>query len=125
MIRRDQDNVILRCNELCQQFMVDMYVKIESERLRYLQYNRQRLHAEDYIHLRDVIVSNADNAEIGNSIILPSSYIGSPRHIQEYIQDAWMLWLTCANTADRVYLLYNPKWLEITYLILPGRQDEM
>ncbi|GIZ00105.1 helitron_like_N domain-containing protein [Caerostris extrusa] len=33
MIRRGQDNVILRCRELCQQFMVDMYVKIESERL--------------------------------------------------------------------------------------------
>ncbi|GIY66199.1 helitron_like_N domain-containing protein [Caerostris extrusa] len=29
MIRCGQDNVILRCRELCQQFMVDMYVKIE------------------------------------------------------------------------------------------------
>ncbi|GFX56107.1 helitron_like_N domain-containing protein [Trichonephila clavipes] len=34
MIRRGLDNVILRCRELCQQFMVDMYAKIESERLR-------------------------------------------------------------------------------------------
>ncbi|GFT78758.1 helitron_like_N domain-containing protein [Trichonephila clavipes] len=33
MIRRDQDNVILRCRELCQQFIVNMYGKIESERL--------------------------------------------------------------------------------------------
>ncbi|XP_055600642.1 uncharacterized protein LOC129749634 [Uranotaenia lowii] len=30
MVRRGQDNIILRCRELCQQFMVDMYVKIES-----------------------------------------------------------------------------------------------
>jgi hypothetical protein len=30
MIKCDQD-VILRCRELYQQFMVDMYVKIESE----------------------------------------------------------------------------------------------
>jgi len=35
MIRRGQDNVILRCRELCQQFTVDMYVKIESEQLQY------------------------------------------------------------------------------------------
>ncbi|GBP20921.1 hypothetical protein EVAR_80741_1 [Eumeta japonica] len=41
MIRRGLDNVILRCRELCQQFMVDMYAKIESERLRYLRYNQQ------------------------------------------------------------------------------------
>jgi hypothetical protein len=34
MIRCDQDNVILQCRELCQQFMVDMCVKIESKRFR-------------------------------------------------------------------------------------------
>ncbi|XP_046869143.1 uncharacterized protein LOC124461691 isoform X4 [Drosophila willistoni] len=98
MIRRGQDNIILRCRELCQQFMVDMYVKIESERLRYLRFNQQKLRAEEYIHLRDAIANNADTAEIGNSVILPSSYIGSPRHMQEYIQDAmdiiWIIWTT-------------------------------
>ncbi|GIY66653.1 ATP-dependent DNA helicase [Caerostris extrusa] len=73
MIRCGQDNVILRCLELCQQFMVDMYVKIESERLRYLRHNQQKLRAEEYIHLRDAIANNADTAEIGNSVILPSS----------------------------------------------------
>ncbi|XP_068992255.1 uncharacterized protein [Neodiprion pinetum] len=68
MIRRDQDNVILRCRELCQQFMVDMYVKIESERLRYLRFNQEKLRAEEYIHLRDAIVNNADAAQIANMI---------------------------------------------------------
>ncbi|GIX82126.1 ATP-dependent DNA helicase [Caerostris darwini] len=86
MIRCGQDNVILRCRELCQQFMVDMYVKIESERLRYLRHNQQKLRAEEYIHLRDAIANNADTAEIGNSVILPSSYIGSPRPMQEGIR---------------------------------------
>ncbi|XP_032312010.1 uncharacterized protein LOC116656463 [Drosophila ananassae] len=85
MIRRSRDNIILRFRELCQQFMVDMYVKKESERLRYLRHNQQKLLAEKYIHLRDAIANNADTAEIGNSVILPSSYIGSPRHMQEYI----------------------------------------
>jgi hypothetical protein len=33
MIRSDEDNIILQCCELCQQFMVDMYIKIESQRL--------------------------------------------------------------------------------------------
>lgn len=88
MIRLGRDNIILRYRELCQQFIVDMYVKIESERLRYLRYNQQKLHAEEYIHLRDVVANNADTAEIGDSVILPSSYVGSPRNMQEYIQDA-------------------------------------
>jgi hypothetical protein len=47
MIRCDQDNVILRCRELCQQFMVDIYVKIESERFQYLRFNKKKLRAED------------------------------------------------------------------------------
>jgi hypothetical protein len=47
MIRRDQDIVILRCHELCQQFMVEIYVKIESERFRCLRFNQKKLRAED------------------------------------------------------------------------------
>ncbi|GIY49457.1 helitron_like_N domain-containing protein [Caerostris darwini] len=69
LIRLCQDNVILRWSELCQQFMVDMYVKIESERLRYLHHNQQKLRAEEYIHLRDAIANNADTAEIGRNIL--------------------------------------------------------
>ncbi|GFW91034.1 ATP-dependent DNA helicase [Trichonephila clavipes] len=123
MIGRGLDNVILRCRELCQQFMVDMYAKIESERLRYLRYNQQKLRAEEYIHLRDAINNNAHVAEIGNHVILPSSYVGSPRHMQEYIQDA----LTFVREYERPCLFItftcNPKWPEITSLLLPGQNS--
>ena len=121
MIRQGQDNVILRCRELCQQFMVDMYVKIESERLRYLRYNQQKLRAEEYIHLRDAIINNADTAEIGNSIILPSSYVGSPRHMQEYIQDAMTFVREYGRPCLFITFTCNPKWQEITSLLLPGQ----
>ncbi|CAG9827410.1 unnamed protein product [Diabrotica balteata] len=51
MIRRGLDNVILRCRELCQQLIFDMYAKIEGEQLRYLRYNHLKLPAEEYVHL--------------------------------------------------------------------------
>lgn len=121
MIRRGQDNIILRCRELCQQFMVDMYVKIESERLRYLRHNQQKLRAEEYIHLRDAIANNADTAEIGNSVILPSSYVGSPRHMQEYIQDAMTFVREYGRPCLFITFTCNPKWQEITSLLLPGQ----
>jgi hypothetical protein len=101
--------------------MVDMYVKIESERLRYLRYNQQKLRAEEYIHLRDAIVNNADAAEIGNSVILPSSYIGSPRHMQEYIQDALTFVREYGRPCLFITFTCNPKWPEITSLLLPGQ----
>ncbi|XP_044596944.1 uncharacterized protein LOC123273568, partial [Cotesia glomerata] len=121
MIRRGLDNVILRCRELCQQFMVDMYAKIESERLRYLRYNQQKLRAEEYIHLRDAINNNADVAEIGNHVILPSSYVGSPRHTQEYIQDALTFVREYGRPCLFITFTCNPKWPEITSLLLPGQ----
>ncbi|GIX96186.1 helitron_like_N domain-containing protein [Caerostris extrusa] len=69
-----------------------MYAKIESKRLRFLRFNQVKLRSEDYIHLQDAIIgNNAENLNtnnIANAFILPSSYIGSPRNMQEYIQDA-------------------------------------
>ncbi|XP_044588730.1 uncharacterized protein LOC123267907 [Cotesia glomerata] len=121
MIRRGLDNVILRFRELCQQFMVDMYAKIEGERLRYLRYNQLKLRVEEYIHLRDAIVNNADAAEIGNSVILPSSYVGSPRHMQEYIQDALTFVREYGRPCLFITFTCNPKWPEITSLLLPGQ----
>ena len=110
MNRRGQDSVILWCRELCQQLMAYMYTKVKSERLLFLRHNQQKLRAEEYIHLRDAIMSNADTAEIGNSIILSWAYLGSPRHMQKNI---------CAIADDPVYLS-RLQWQDITYLLLPG-----
>lgn len=52
MIRSRQTNHILRCRQLFHQFIVDMYAKIESERLLFIRLNQQKLRAEEYIHLR-------------------------------------------------------------------------
>ncbi|XP_055924554.1 uncharacterized protein LOC129956648 [Argiope bruennichi] len=69
-----------------------MYAKVESERLWFIRYNQAKLRSEEYINLRDAVVGNIDGNlnpnDIGNAFILPSSYIGSPRNMQEYIQDA-------------------------------------
>nr|XP_046492947.1 uncharacterized protein LOC124224788 [Neodiprion pinetum] len=92
MVRQHQDNYILRYRQLFHQYIVDMYAKVESERLRFLRFNQTKLRSEEYIHLRDAVAGNIDGNlnpnDIGNAFILPSSYIGSPRNMQEYIQDA-------------------------------------
>jgi len=100
IIWRGQDNVILRCSQLWQQFMIDMYAKVEgTTAISTTQWTEAA--AEEYIHLWDAINCNANNAEIGNSIILPSSYVGSPRHMREYVQGV-MTFLR--ESGYRVYL---------------------
>ncbi|XP_069968827.1 uncharacterized protein [Bactrocera oleae] len=102
-----------------------MYVKIESERLRYIKFNQTKLRAEEYIHLRDAVIGNLDATydinNIGSAYILPSSFIGSPRHMQEYIQDA----MTYVRAYDRpdIFITFtcNPNWDEIQSLLLLGQ----
>ncbi|XP_041451342.1 uncharacterized protein LOC121404970 isoform X1 [Drosophila obscura] len=50
-IRQNQDNHILRCRALFHQYIVDMYAKIESERLNFLRFNQAKLRSEEYVHL--------------------------------------------------------------------------
>ncbi|CAB3224789.1 unnamed protein product [Arctia plantaginis] len=113
MIRTHEENVILKCRRLFQQFAVDMYVKVETERLAFIRFNQAKLRSEDYIHLRDAIHSDGDVQNIGRLTILPSSYIGSPRHMHEYAQDA-MTYVRNYGTPDLfITFTCNPKWTEI------------
>ncbi|GIY01859.1 helitron_like_N domain-containing protein [Caerostris darwini] len=127
MIRNNQDNYILRYRQLYHQYVVDMYAKIESERLRFLRFNQVKLRSEDYIHLRDAIIRNNDEKlninNFGNAFILPSSYIGSPRNMQEYVQDA-MTYVRHYGRPDLfITFTCNPNWEEIQALLLPGQQS--
>lgn len=57
-------NILLRCKDLFHQFIVDMYGKIEAERLRHIRFNQRALRVEQYAHLND---GNVDT--IGQLII--------------------------------------------------------
>ncbi|GFV78488.1 helitron_like_N domain-containing protein [Trichonephila clavipes] len=88
MIRENADNHIVKYRQLFHQYIVDMYAKIESERLLYIRLNQVKLSSEEYIHLRDAVVNDGNLSELGKMAILPSTFTGSPRHMREYAQDA-------------------------------------
>lgn len=126
MVRQNQSNHILKCRQLFHQFIVDMYAKVESERLRFIRFNQSKLRAEEYVHLRDAINSNVDanlNANsIGTMCILPATHIGSPRHMQEYVQDA-MTYVRHYGRPDLfTTFTCNPKWDDISKLLLNGQR---
>lgn len=87
MIRQNTDNHILKYRRLFHQFVVDMYVKVETERLTYIRLNQTKLRTEEYIHLSDAMNVDQDPTNIGRLTILPATYVGSPRHMHEYAQD--------------------------------------
>lgn len=83
-----EDNYLLHFRQLFHQYLVDMYAKIETERLQFIRFNQKKLRAEDYIHLKDTVNQNESSNNFGQMVILPSTFIGGPRHLHEYAQDA-------------------------------------
>ena len=90
MIRGNDDgNDLHRFGRLFQQFVVDMYAKMESNRLSYIRQNQNRLRRDLYRNVADAVnLDDTNMASIGRRVILPSSFIGSPRHMQQLYQDA-------------------------------------
>ncbi|GFX66189.1 helitron_like_N domain-containing protein [Trichonephila clavipes] len=91
-----------------------MYAKMESEGLLYILLNQVKLRSEEYIHLRDAVVNDANLSELGKMVILPSTFTGSPRHMHEYARayghPNFVITFTC-----------NPAWDEIKELLLTGQ----
>lgn len=122
MIRPQEDNFILRCGKLTHQYTVDMYAKVETERLNYLRFHQAQLRSEEYIHLRDAVVidGNATN-NVGRLTILPSTYIGSPRHMHEYTQDAMSYVRKYGRPDLFITFTCNPQWDDIKKNLFDGQ----
>ena len=122
MIRHNEENYILKCRKLFHQYIVDMYAKIESERLLFICLNQTKPRSERYIHLRDAIVNDGSNTtNVGRLTILPSSYAGSPRHMHEYAQDAIPYVHLYGRPDLFITFTCNQSWDEIQQLLLQGQ----
>ncbi|XP_065654837.1 uncharacterized protein LOC136081451 [Hydra vulgaris] len=123
IVRAGEENHIIRCRMLFHQFIVDMYAKIESERLRCIQNHQQELRAENYIHLRDAIASETNPNELGKRVILPATVTGSPRYMHEYTQDA-MTYVRKHGRPDLfITFTCNPMWPEIQDYLFQGQSS--
>lgn len=121
MVRQNEDNHILKCRRLFHQYAVDMYVKVETERLTFIRLKQAKLRSEEYIHLQDAINVDGNAQNIGRMTILPATYVGSPRHMHEYAQDA-MSYVRHYGTPDLfITFTCNPKWTEIRQELFPGQ----
>ena len=72
-------NIIHRMGRLFQQYIVDMYSKVEAAQLSYIHFNQPKLHAEVYQGLSDAVHAsdgNVDRSQLGRRLVLPSSFTG-------------------------------------------------
>ena len=117
MIRPNNENYILKCRQLFQQYIVDMYAMIESERFLFIRLSQTKLCSEQYIHLRDAVVNDGNTTNVRKLTILPSSYAGSPRQMHEYAQYA--IAYVCLYGRPDLFITFtcNQSWDEIQQLL--------
>ncbi|KAG6682508.1 hypothetical protein I3842_13G145700 [Carya illinoinensis] len=78
-IRQHNKSILLLSGRLLQQFVVDMYTKIETSRLNYFCSKQQEIRSE------------INAFKIGRQIILPSSFIGGSRDMRKRYMEAMIL----------------------------------
>ena len=121
MMIRDPISHLHKAGDLFLQYIVDMYVKAESERLLYIKLHQKELRADNYIHLRDGINNDVGQEGLGQLVILPSSFTGSPRYMHEKTQDALRYVQVFGRPTFFITFTCNPKWEEIQSALIPGQ----
>jgi hypothetical protein len=113
---------IFLSGKLFQEFICDQWAMAEQERLRFIM-NQNTIRGEVYAGLADAVAANVDaNAEsLGQRIILPSSFSGSTRHMQQLLQDAMAINRYFKGGDLFMTITANPKWPEIVNELGPGQ----
>ncbi|KAL5194023.1 hypothetical protein HKD37_20G056159 [Glycine soja] len=77
---------ILHSRRLFQQFIVDGYTMVESERLSFIKRNQSKLGVDKYYDLRETSKHGAiQGSNRGKQVILPSTFVGSRRYMDYYV----------------------------------------
>ena len=108
---------------LFHQYIVDMYAKIEQERLNYKRQHQQQIRVDLYSGLADALAKGDANAdELVRKIILPSSLIGSPRLMFQLHQDAMSIVRSYGKPGVFITFTCNHLRSEITKSLLKGHR---
>lgn len=86
--RPGQPNPYSCVGRLSEQAMVDAYSCVEADRLTYVVNNQNKLRSSTYQGLSDAIGEGvATGKNVGVKMLLPASFIGSPRYMAQNYQD--------------------------------------
>ncbi|GBL93134.1 hypothetical protein AVEN_216485-1 [Araneus ventricosus] len=124
--QRNGFSILHNSGKRFQQYIVDAYVKTVGSRLHFLPQNQEDLRIELYRGLLDALECRAHNENIrtGKLIILPSSFQGSPRHMQQNYQDAMAMVRKFGKPDLFLMFTCNPSWSEILNSMLGVQRPE-
>ncbi|XP_021764733.1 uncharacterized protein LOC110729312 [Chenopodium quinoa] len=118
-------NMLLRAGRCFQQFVVDMYVKIQNTRLDYLRNNQDTIRFDLYQGILDSVTNGeTDASKIGHVVILPPSFIGCPRDLRRRYLNAMALVQRYGKPDLFITMTCNANWPEIKAELQPGEKAQ-
>ncbi|KAF8066095.1 hypothetical protein N665_1161s0005 [Sinapis alba] len=113
--RKNESHTLLHSRRLFQQFIVDAYRTMESNRLRYLKLDQSTLRSNSYDSLKESeSAGKEDMHDQGTSFVLPASFTGGPRYMKNNYLDAMAICKHFGFPDFFITSTCNPKWPEIT-----------
>ncbi|KAG5535834.1 hypothetical protein RHGRI_023563 [Rhododendron griersonianum] len=124
-IRKNTNEILLESARLLQQFIVDMYVKIETSRLDYFRKRQEEIRADLYQGIVDSIAhGESDPSKIGKRIVLPGIFIGGPRDMRRRYLNAMTLVERYGKPDLFLTMICNPSWQEIKDEMKPHEEAQ-
>lgn len=116
--------MLLRCGRLFTHYVVNMFASADQQCLAWIERNQPIFRAARFNNLEDATVHDGDNLDLndlGQCVILPSSYTGGPCNMSQAFQDSMAI--ACYFHKVDIFLTVttNPHWVEIERELLPGQ----
>ncbi|KAL6569855.1 hypothetical protein OROMI_014369 [Orobanche minor] len=116
--RENEGQQLLLARRLLQQFIVDGYTMMETQRLQWIRHNQPTPRSERYNNLKDLkSKGNTETSSVGKPFILPSSFTGGKRYMIQNYQDAMAICKWTGYPSLFITFTCNPKWPEITRFV--------
>ena len=133
---RNGFNTLLKSKRLYQEWLCDMWSKIEGSRLKFIKHNQAQLRVDQYSGLQDALSylnkttekadskaqPNAEETKVGQMIILPASFTSSPRYMYSHYLDALAIAREYRKFTLFITMTGNPKWSAVQENLFEGQQ---
>lgn len=115
LARRQEFSPLHSAGKLSEQYFVDVYARVEAERLLYIRLNQDKLRRDDYVGLSDFARQRSEETGLraGRIFVLPSTFQGSQRALQQNFQDAMAIVQELGRATFFETFTCNPKWHEV------------
>ena len=111
---------LFRAQKLFQQFVGDAWAVCDQNKLSWIRSHQSNIWADLYNGVTDALEArDIDLGRIGKRVVLPSSYVGGDRFMQQLYQDSIAIVHHFGKPSLFITFTANPKWVEIANELLP------